>query len=147
MKINKEGIELIKEWESFSSKPYPCAGSVPTIGFGNTYYEDGTSVRLSDPPISIERAELLLNFTLRKFEQDVEKLIKVPVSVNQFSAIVSFAYNVGVGNLKKSTLLKKLNQNDFIGASNEFSKWVNSGGKKLNGLVKRREAEKELFLK
>jgi lysozyme len=77
----------------------------------------------------------------------VSKLVKVPLSQNQFDALVSFEYNVGYGNFSKSTLLRKLNLKDYIGASKEFDKWVYANKKKLTGLVKRRKSEKELFLK
>ena len=89
----------------------------------------------------------MLKKDLIKFEEGVEKLVEVDINSNQFSALVSFAFNLGCGNLKKSTLLKKLNDGDTEGASDEFLQWVSAGGKRLPGLERRREAERELFCK
>lgn len=147
MKISKNGLDLIKEFEGFSSNPYLCPAGVPTIGYGNTFYEDGTKVTLKDNPITEERASELLEFIANKnFGRFVNITVKVPLNQNQFDSLVSFAYNLGNGNLKQSTLLRKLNSGDYEGTSNEFEKWNKSGGKVLNGLIKRRLAEKELFL-
>lgn len=147
MKTSQNGLDIIHELESFSSVPYLCPSKIPTIGWGNTYYEDGTKVTLNDKPISQKRGDELFSFILSKFETQILNIVKVPVNQNQFDALVSFAYNVGIGNFKQSTLLKKLNNGDFIGASLEFEKWNKSNGKVLKGLVRRRLKEKELFLK
>ncbi len=147
MLISKNGLNLIKKFEGFSSKPYLCPANVPTIGYGNTFYEDGTKVTLQDNPITEERANELLEFIANKnFGRFVNITVKVPLNQNQFDALVSFAYNLGNGSLQQSTLLKKLNDSDYIGASEEFLKWNKSGGKVLSGLTKRRSAEQELFL-
>lgn len=148
MKISENGLELIKQFEGFSSSPYLCPAKIPTIGYGSTYYEDGTKVTLKDKPITEERATELLEFIANKtFSKNINKVVKVPLNQNQFDALVSFAYNIGNKNFNWSTLLKKLNLSDYIGASLEFGRWNQANGKILNGLVLRRQKEKELFLK
>lgn len=147
MKISNNGLNLIKQFEGFSSTPYLCPAGIATIGYGSTYYEDGTKVTLKDKPITEERATELLEFIANKtFSENINKVVKVPLNQNQFDALVSFAYNIGNKNFNWSTLLKKLNQSDYEGASLEFGRWNQAGGKVLNGLVRRREKEKELFL-
>lgn len=148
MKISNNGIELIKQFEGLSLKPYLDAVNIPTIGFGNTYYEDGTKVTLKDKPITEQRATELLEFIANKtFGENINKVVKVPLNQNQFDALVSFAYNIGNKNFNWSTLLKKLDQSDYEGASLEFGRWNQASGKILSGLVLRRQKEKELFLK
>ena len=148
MKISNNGLNLIKEFEGFSSAPYLCPAGVPTIGYGNTFYEDGTKVTLKDKPITEQRATELLEFIANKtFSENINKVVKVPLNQNQFDALVSFAYNIGNKNFNWSTLLKKLNQSDYEGASLEFGRWNQANGKILNGLVLRRQKEKELFLR
>ena len=148
MKISNNGLSLIKQFEGLSLKPYLDAVNIPTIGFGNTYYEDGTKVTLKDKPITEQRATELLEFIANKtFSENINKVVKVPLSQNQFDALVSFAYNIGNKNFNWSTLLKKLNLSDYEGASPEFGSWNQANGKILNGLVLRRQKEKELFLK
>lgn len=148
MKISENGLNLIKQFEGFSSSPYLCPAGIPTIGYGNTFYEDGTKVKLKDKPITEERATQLLEFIANKtFSENINKVVKVPLNQNQFDALVSFSYNIGNKNFNWSTLLKKLNLSDYIGASQEFGRWNQAGGKILNGLVSRRQKEKELFLR
>jgi len=146
MKASINAIKLIQDSEEFMSKPYLCPAGVPTIGYGSTIYENGTRVKLSDPEITEERAVEILFDQLKKYENAVNRYVHVPINQNQFDALVDFAYNAGAGNLQKSTLLRKINAGDYEGASKEFSKWVYGGGKKLNGLVKRRDAERRLFV-
>ena len=147
MKISENGLKLIKKFEGLSLKPYLCSAGIPTIGFGNTFYENMKKVTLQDETITEERADSLFNFLVTtNFVNVVNRLVIVDINQNQFDALVSFVYNLGSGNFEKSTLLKKVNQSDFIGASLEFEKWNRSSGKVLNGLTKRRLSEKELFL-
>ena len=147
MKISNKGLELIKTFEGLSLKPYLDAVNIPTIGWGNTFYENMKKVTLQDEPITEERANSLFNFLVTtNYVNVVNRLVIVDINQNQFDALVSFVYNLGSGNFEKSTLLKKVNQSDFIGASLEFEKWNRSSGKVLNGLTKRRLSEKELFL-
>lgn len=148
MKISNNGLDLIKEFEGFSSTPYLCPAKIPTIGYGSTYYEDGTKVTLKDKAITEQRATELLEFIANKtFSENINKVVKAPLNQNQFDALVSFAYNIGNKNFNWSTLLKKLNLSDYEGASSEFLRWNQANGKILNGLVSRRQKEKELFLR
>jgi lysozyme len=147
MKASMNAIKLIQDSEGFRAKPYLCPAGVPTIGYGSTIYENGTHVKLSDPEITEERAVEILFDQLKKYENAVNRYVHVPINQNQFDALVDFAYNAGAGNLQRSTLLRKLNAGDYEGASHEFGRWVYGGGKKLNGLVKRREAERNLFMR
>jgi lysozyme len=140
------GIDLIKRFETFQAKPYLCPGGLPTVGYGSTFYEDSARVRLSDPAITMERADSLLHHAVRQFETSVDSLTRDDITQNQFDALVSFCFNVGPENLKTSTLLRKINAdpNDQT-IRNEFAKWTRAKGKKLAGLVKRREAEWKLY--
>jgi len=142
MNISENGINLIKQFEGCKLKAYRCPAGVLTIGYGHT----GSDVK-EFTIISQGQAEKLLKMDLIIHCNNVAKLVKVPLNQNRFDALVSFEFNVGFGNFSKSTLLKKLNKGDYIGASREFDKWVFANKKKLAGLVKRRQAEKELFLK
>ena len=146
MTVSDKGIELIKKFEGLSLKPYICPSGHSTIGYGNTFYEDGSKVTMSDKLITAERATAMLKVVVSQFAVGVAKLITFKgVSQHQFDALVSFAYNVGLGNLKSSTLLKRVNKNEMELASMEFKKWDKAGGKVLAGLTKRREAEAMLF--
>ena len=145
MKISSKGLELIKEFEGFSANAYLCPAKIPTIGYGNTFWEDGRKVKLGEQISKTNALELLELVANKDFADKIFPLIKVKVSQNQFDAMVSLAYNIGVGNFSKSTLLKKVNSGDFDGASNEFLKWNKSSGKELLGLTRRREREKDLF--
>lgn len=145
-KISQKGIDLIKKYEGFVEKPYLCSASVPTIGYGSTYYESGKKVTLQDSLITEERAVDLLKNILVSFEKSVDSFCRDDVNQNQFDALVSFAYNLGAGALKSSTLLKKVNKNPSdLTIKNEFMKWVHAGGKKLPGLIKRRTDEADLY--
>ena len=151
MKITKASnnlIELIKKFEGFSAKPYLCPAKVVTIGYGNTFYADGTKVKLTDAPINELQAVELLKQTLGQYEKAVDSYCRDDINQNQFDALVDFAYNCGNGNLKSSTLLKKVNANpNDLTIGLEFAKWNKGGGKILNGLVKRRAAESELYFR
>jgi lysozyme len=151
MKITKASnnlIELIKKFEGFSAKPYLCPAKVVTIGYGNTFYANGEKVKITDIPISELQAVDLLKDTLKQYEKAVDSYCRDDINQNQFDALVDFAYNCGNGNLKSSTLLKKVNANpNDITIGLEFAKWNKGGGKILNGLVKRRAAESELYFR
>jgi len=145
-KTGKKGIDLIKKFEGCSLIPYVCPAGVITIGYGNTFYPDGTRVTMADTPISEERAVELLQDILEDFEKYVDSFVVDSINQNQFDALVSFTYNLGPGNLKASTLLKKVNANpNDLSIQDEFMKWVKAGGRTLKGLVKRREAEASLY--
>ena len=145
MKVNKQGIQLVKSFEGCFLNAYLCPAKVWTIGYGSTKYQNGKPVKQGDK-ITQQEAETLLSDTLDEFSKGVSKLIKVELNDNQFSALVSFAFNLGTGALSKSTLLKKVNANpNDKTIENEFMRWVSAGGKKLNGLVRRRTAESKLY--
>jgi len=146
MKTGYNGIELIKKYEGFRSKPYLCPAGVPTIGYGATYYPGGRNVTMNDDAITKERAEDLLRDMLTSYENGVNRYVKVSLSQNQFDALVSFAYNLGNGALQKSTLLKKVNLDPCDSdITNQFNRWVRAGGRVLKGLQKRRKDEAELY--
>ena len=146
MIVSKNGLDLIKEFESFKSKPYLCPSQKATIGFGSTYYPDGKKVTLQDKEITEEKAFEILEYIANKdFGSNINKVVKVPLNQNQFDALVSFAYNIGNGNFNSSTLLIWLNQGNYKEASVQLLRWDKSKGIVLNGLTKRRKAEKALF--
>ncbi|HEX6215286.1 MAG TPA: lysozyme [Vicinamibacterales bacterium] len=137
--MSKNGIALVKAYEGCELKAYADAIGVITIGYGHTgQYAD------RDAEITQVEADRILLEDLAKFERGVENLVKAKISQNQFDALVAFAFNLGLGNLKSSTLLKKVNSGDKT-AVDEFAKWTRAGGKVLPGLVKRRAAEAALF--
>lgn len=147
-RIGRPGIELIKSFEGFYSKPYLCPANVPTIGYGATYYEDGSKVKLTDPPINEERAMHLLMNVLVSYEKAVDSFCRDDINQNQFDALVSFAYNVGVNALKSSTLLKVLNKNpNDPEIRTQFMRWNKGGGRVLKGLTRRRAAEADLYFR
>jgi lysozyme len=147
-KTGKAGIEMIKAFEGFRGTPYKCSAGVPTIGYGATFYPGGKKVTMADAAITEEQAVELLANMLVSFEKYVDSYCVDTITQNQFDALVSFAYNLGPANLKSSTLLKKVNANpNDESIKLEFLKWVKAGGKTLKGLVRRREAESELYFK
>ena len=147
MKLNEAGKSLIKSFEGLKLTAYKCSANKDTIGYGNTFYEDGTPVKPGDK-ITKERAESLFELIAAEFEFKVKQLNLPVLSDNQFSALVSFAYNAGLTNLVKSTLFRKVraNPNDPT-IRDEFMKWNKAGGKVLNGLTRRRQAEADLYFK
>lgn len=128
--------------EGCKLKAYLCPANVWTIGYGHT----GSDVK-EGMVITQAEAERLLLKDLDRFCAAVERLVTVPLNDNQFAALVSLCFNIGEGAFAKSTLLRKLNAKDIIGATQEFPKWNKGGGKVLPGLVKRREDEQRLFIK
>jgi lysozyme len=143
--MNKAGKDLIKSFEGCKLVAYQCSAGLWTIGYGNTFFEDGTPVKPGDR-ITQEKAEQLFELIVGIFADKVAKEIKTILTDNQFAAIVSLAYNIGIGNLQKSTLLKKVNFNPndpTIRA--EFARWNKAGGKVLAGLTRRRAAEAKLY--
>ena len=138
-------IDLIKKFEGCKLEAYKCPAGIPTIGFGSTLYENGERIKLGDK-IDLKRAEQLLANTLGTYELFVDANTRDDISQGQFDALVDFAYNCGNGNLKSSTLLKKvnLNPNDKT-IKDEFMKWTRANGKIMNGLINRRKAEVEVY--
>jgi lysozyme len=142
--MNK-GIPIIRKFEGLKLKAYLCPAGVWTIGYGNTFYENGSKVQEGEK-ITLDRADKLLFFVVQKFESEVSKLVKSSINDNQLGALTSFAFNVGAGNLAKSTLLKKVNANpNDATIRDEFMRWTKAGGKVLNGLITRRKAEADLY--
>ncbi len=149
MKTSENGVNFIKGFEGFRNKPYLCSANVPTIGYGTTIYPDGVKVSLKDLPITESQAIFFLKHDLEKFEKGVISLLgNTKVNQNQFDALVSFAYNCGLGNLKASTLLKLVKALPTSEAIfNQFLRWNKAGGKEVSGLTRRRKAEAELYYK
>ena len=146
MKSSNNGIRLIQEFEGLRLTSYLCSAGVPTIGYGATYYADGSKVKLGQT-ITRDQANQLLKDHLKEFEGSVIGLLNTTkVNQNQFDALVSFTYNLGAGNLAKSQLLRfvKLNPNDPRIAA-EFAKWNRAGGNVVTGLVRRRKKEAQLY--
>lgn len=139
MKISQKGIDLIKRFEGCRLEAYKCPAGVWTIGYGHT---NGVKEGMK---ITQQEAEKLLKQDLVVYENIVLESVTTALNQPIFDALVSFTYNLGGGNLKSSTLLKLLNDRDYYGASKEFEKWNKASGKVLVGLVKRREAERNLF--
>jgi len=140
-----EGIGLIQTMEGLKLKPYRCSAGVWTIGYGHTTI----AKTLASAGISLteDQCYRLLLLDLKEAEVAVQRLVKVELTQCQFDALVSFVFNLGQGKLGSSTLLNKLNMGDREGAAQEFTRWVMAGEAKLPGLVKRREAERAMFLR
>ncbi|EPS0103372.1 lysozyme [Escherichia coli] len=145
MQTSEKGIALIKQFEGCKLTAYQDSVGVWTIGYGWTQPVDGKPIR-AGMTIKQEAAERLLKTGLVSYESDVSRLVKVGLTQGQFDALVSFTYNLGARSLSTSTLLRKLNTGDYAGAADEFLRWNKAGGKVLNGLTRRREAERALFL-
>lgn len=140
-RTSQAGVNLIKSCEGFRNEAYLCPAKVWTIGYGTT--------RNVQPGMTIteSQGQELLQDDLVVFEKAINEQVKVPLTQNQFDALVCFVYNVGQGNFKSSTLLKKLNAGEYSAVPEELQKWTKGGGKVLPGLVKRRQAEAELWNK
>lgn len=137
---NDAGVTLIKQWESLRLNSYKDKWGTWNIGYG---------FKLQSPmePITTDQAERMLQDKLREVEWAVFRNIKSSVSSNQFSALVCLTYNIGIDHFEKSTLLDLVNQSKFLEASNQFLRWDHVNGDVVNGLLARRAAERELFLK
>ena len=146
MNCNETGLKIIKQFEGFHSKAYLCPAGIPTIGYGSTRDKNRKRIKSTTAAITKEEGGKLLKRDVQSAESSVKNLIKVKLNENEFSALCSFVYNLGSGNLQSSTLRAKLNRGDYEGAANEFPKWRRAGGKILKGLVLRRATEQKLFL-
>ena len=145
MSLSLEGINQICNFEGLKLSAYDDSTGVWTIGYGTTRYPNGKRVSEGDR-CTLEQAKAYMQHDLKIFERAVNSAVKVSLKQNQFDALVSLAYNIGVGAFKNSTLLKNLNLGDYKEAANQFDVWVNAGGKRLQGLVNRRAMEKKIFL-
>lgn len=146
MHVSPSGVDLICNFEGLRLKAYDDGVGVWTIGYGTTKYPNGIRVKKGDT-CTLEQAKAYMQNDLKAFEQTVNNTVKVPVSQNQFDALVSLAYNIGSTAFKNSTLVRQLNEGNYKAAANQFNVWVNAGGKRMQGLVNRRAAERTLFLK
>ncbi len=140
-KAGEAAFDLIKCFEGFRPKAYWCPGKILTIGYGTTI-----GVKAGDV-VTHEEALQLLKRDISYFEDVVNSCVTVPLTQSQFDALISFVYNVGATAFKNSTLLRKLNDSDYAGAANEFTRWSFVKKVFLPGLKRRRDAEKALFLK
>ena len=139
MKISLEGLSLIKKFEGLRLKAYKCSANVLTIGYGHT-----GGVKETDK-ITLEEADSLLKKDIAKFEEYVSDNVMVKLNQSQFDALVAWTFNLGPGNLRESTMLKKLNNQEYESVPFEMRRWNKAGGKTLDGLIRRREAESLLF--
>ena len=139
MKISLEGLSLIKKFEGCKLEAYKCSAGVWTIGYGHT-----ASVKEGDV-CTQEEAEKLLRGDIFKFEEYVQDSVKVDLDQSQFDALVAWTFNLGPGNLRSSTMLKKLNNGEYESVPFEMRRWNKAGGKTLDGLIRRRQAESLLF--
>lgn len=146
MQINKATIDLIKEFEGFRSQAYRDPVGIWTIGYGTTGMAGVGISPKAGMSITQDDAERYLALTVEKFAAQIEDAITAPINENQFGAFVSLAYNIGPAAFKKSTALRKFNAGDIQGAADAILLWNKAGGKVLNGLVRRRNAERKLFL-
>jgi lysozyme len=140
MRISLKGIDLIKHFEGLRLNAYQDVIGIWTIGFGHTGADVYEGLTIDEP-----KATDLLHVDLRKFEDGINSMVKVELTQNQFDALISFVYNVGLGNFQKSTMLKAINLMNFIKAATQFPMWANAAGKKIPMLVKRRNEERQLF--
>lgn len=146
MKVDSAGIDLISQFEGLRLNAYDDGVKVWTIGWGTTVYPNGVKVKKGDK-ITLEQAKQYKAHDLAKFEKAVNDAVKVPLNQNQFNALVSLAYNIGVSAFTNSTLVKRLNEGNYKAAADQFLVWINAGGKRMQGLVNRRNKEREVFLK
>jgi len=139
MRCNDKGLAIIRKWESLRLKAYKCSADVWTIGWGHT-----KGVK-QDDVCTIEKANEYFKEDLEEKELQINNL-NLQLTDNEYSALISFIFNIGIGNFTKSTMLRLLKQNKKIEASNEFQKWNKCKGETLDGLTKRRRDERDLFL-
>lgn len=144
-KVNHKTIQMIQEFEGFKTNAYKDVVGVWTIGYGNTYYQDGTKVKRGDK-ITKEEAEELLTHVVQKFADEVSEVVTAKLNDCQFGAVVSLVYNIGVNAFKRSTILKKINADpNDSSIHKEFKRWVKAGGMTVNGLAIRRQKESAYY--
>ena len=146
MKLSDNGFRLLGELEGIVLRPYKDSVGIPTIGIGSTYYEDGTKVKMTDKAITKERAIQLAKNVVKSFEQQVNKSILLPMTQNQFDAMVLLCYNIGKSGFARSSVVRHFNEGNLQKAADSFLLWNKAGGKELRGLTNRRKKERELFL-
>jgi len=142
-----QAIKVIKKWEGFMPEPYLCPAGVPTIGYGNTMYENGDRVAMDDCKIDRKRGEEILIHFVKKVQKQVLSVLEQKLEDHQLAALISFTYNVGIGNLSSSTVLSWINAKPSMEMiPDEFRRWNKSKGKIFAGLTARREDERALWL-
>ena len=146
MKISEKGLSMIERFEGCLLKASNKLDGVWTIGYGQTGSYYGKRVRRGMTTTKALAHAWLRDHSIKTYEDAVTQAVKVPLNQNQFDALVSFTYNVGVGALKQSTALRKLNAGDYAGAADALTMWTKCNGKVLAGLVRRRKEERALFL-
>lgn len=144
--LSNNGMKLLEQFEGLRLEAYLDSAGIATIGFGTIKYPNGSKVKLGDKITKTQAKEYKL-YDLKEFESTVNTSVPVPLSQNQYDALVSISYNIGSNAFKNSTLLKKLNASDYKGAAEQFLVWNKVNSKRVQGLVNRREAERNLFLK
>ena len=146
MKLSDNGFRLLGELEGIVLRPYKDSVGIPTIGIGSTYYEDGTKVKMTDKAITKERAIQLAKNVVKSFEEQVNKSILLPMTQNQFDAMVLLCYNIGKSGFARSSVVKNFNLGNIQRAADSFLLWNKAGGRVVQGLVNRRNKERSLFL-
>ena len=146
MKLSDNGFNLLGELEGIALRPYKDSVGIPTIGIGSTYYEDGTKVKMTDKAITKERAIQLAKNVVKSFEEQVNKSILLPMTQNQFDAMVLLCYNIGKSGFARSSVVRNFNLGNIQKAADSFLLWNKAGGRVVQGLVNRREKERSLFL-
>ena len=146
MQLSPNGFKLLGELEGIVLKPYRDSVGIPTIGIGSTYYEDGTKVTMKDKAITKERAIQLAKNVVKSFEARVNKSIVVPMTQNQFDAMVLLCYNIGESGFARSSVVRNFNAGNLQEAADSFLLWNKAGGKVSKGLTNRRQKERNLFL-
>ncbi len=157
MKISQAGLDLIKRFEGKFTRPYLCPARIWTVGYGHVLYPEQIRLKMDERlayplkpednrTFTSEEIDGLLLDELGKYERGVVRLCPGPLTENQFSSLVSFSYNLGLGCLQRSTLRSACNRGDLDLAADAFLKYNKAGGKELKGLTRRRHAERALFL-
>lgn len=146
MKLSDNGFTLLGELEGIVLRPYRDSVGIPTIGIGSTCYEDGTKVKMTDKAITKERAIQLAKNVVKSFEEQVNKSILLPMTQNQFDAMVLLCYNIGKSGFARSSVVRNFNLGNIQKAADSFLLWNKAGGKVVKGLVNRRNKERSLFL-
>ena len=146
MQLSTNGFNLLAELEGVVLNPYKDSVGIPTIGIGSTYYEDGTKVTMKDKAITKERAIQLAKNVVKSFEAKVNKVILLPMTQNQFDAMVLLCYNIGESGFARSSVVRNFNAGNLQKAADSFLLWNKAGGKVSKGLTNRRQKERNLFL-
>lgn len=142
MRCNEAGLDIIRRYEGLRLAAYQDTGGVWTVGYGHTGKDVKAGVNITE-----QQAEEFLRLDVASAEKDITRMVSVPLTENQFSALVSLVFNIGGSNFRKSTMRALINRKWHDEAADQFPRWVYDNGRKLGGLVKRREEERALYLK